>query len=94
MHARDDDGRSQWVESIDSTWRSPRPAGPPPVPSKVRSEETPRTYFAHRSIGRRAPGYEASFPVLEGNPMVEFSQTQAIRLRLMQGVLLDVRDGA
>jgi len=59
---------------------------------KLWVEETPRTIFPFRRIGRLAPGYEASFLVLEGNPLEDFSQTQAIRIGVKNGVLLDVFD--
>lgn len=51
-------------------------------------EDTPRTIFPDRRIGRLAPGYEASFLVLERNPIEDFSATRAIGLRVKQGVIL------
>lgn len=48
-------------------------------------EDTPRTIFPDRRIGRLAPGYEASFLVLERNPIEDFSATRAIRVRVKQG---------
>jgi hypothetical protein len=60
---------------------------------KLWVEATPRTIFPHRQIGRLAPGYEASFLVLEGNPIEDFSQTQAIQMRVKNGILLGVFDG-
>lgn len=57
-------------------------------------ETTPRTIFPHRKIGRLEPGYEASFLVLEGNPLVDFSATQKILLRVKRGMLLSPSDGA
>lgn len=51
-------------------------------------EDTPRTIFPDRRIGRLAPGYEASFLVLERNPIEDFSATRAIRLRVKQGEIL------
>lgn len=52
-------------------------------------EETPRTIFPDRRLGRLAPGFEASFLVLEGNPLEDFSAVRAIRLRVKQGMILD-----
>lgn len=51
-------------------------------------EDTPRTIFPDRLIGRLSPGYEASFLVLERNPIEDFSATRAIRVRVKQGVIL------
>lgn len=51
-------------------------------------ETTPRTIFPHRKIGRLEPGYEASFLVLEADPLVDFSATQEIVLRVKRGRLL------
>ena len=52
-------------------------------------ETAPRSIFPHRAIGRLAPGYEASFLVLAGDPTQDFNQLQAIRTRVKQGVVLD-----
>jgi hypothetical protein len=49
---------------------------------------TPRAIFPARRIGALRPGYEASFLVLEGNPLVDFTSTTRIRLRMKQGQLL------
>jgi hypothetical protein len=51
-------------------------------------EDTPRTIFPDRRIGRLAPGYEASFLVLERNPIEDFSAVRDIRMRVKQGVIL------
>ena len=56
---------------------------------KAWVETTPATIFPGRRIGRLADGYEASFLVLEGDPLDEFAMTQRIRLRLKQGRILD-----
>ncbi len=50
--------------------------------------ETPRTIFPERRIGHLAPGYEASFLVLDANPLERFDAVKAIRLRMKQGCLL------
>ena len=53
------------------------------------AEDTPRAIFPFRRIGHLAPGYEASFLVLDRNPLDDFRATQEIRLRVKQGVILD-----
>jgi imidazolonepropionase-like amidohydrolase len=52
---------------------------------KIWCEVTPRTIFPHRKIGRLQEGYEASFLVLDGNPLENFAHVQAIRRRFKQG---------
>ena len=49
------------------------------------TENTPRAIFPDRQIGRIAPGYEASFLVLEGDPLSDFNQIKRIRLGVKQG---------
>jgi imidazolonepropionase-like amidohydrolase len=51
-------------------------------------ETTPRVIFRGRKIGRLADGYEASFLVLDGNPIERFEHVKSIRLRFKQGVRL------
>lgn len=57
---------------------------------KMWCEATPRTIFPERKIGQLREGYEASFLVLEGNPLEEFEQVENIRLRFKQGHRLDL----
>jgi imidazolonepropionase-like amidohydrolase len=54
-------------------------------------ETTPRAIFPGRRIGRLQPGFEASFLVLAGDPVAEFSNVTRIRMRFKQGspILLD-----
>ncbi|WNM59819.1 amidohydrolase family protein [Candidatus Nitrospira allomarina] len=52
---------------------------------KMWSETTPQTIFPSRKIGRLDEGYEASFLVLQGNPLEDFKQVQNIIFRLKQG---------
>ncbi|MDR4459223.1 MAG: amidohydrolase family protein [Nitrospirales bacterium] len=52
---------------------------------KIWSETTPRTIFPSRKIGRLDEGYEASFLVLQGNPLEDFTQVRNIIFRLKQG---------
>ena len=51
-------------------------------------ESTPQMIFPNRRIGRLQDGYEASFLVLAGNPLSDFSQVKNIRLRFKQGTFL------
>jgi predicted amidohydrolase YtcJ len=55
---------------------------------KIWSESTPQMIFPHRKIGRLREGYEASFLVLSGNPLEDFTHTRNIRIRFKQGSLL------
>jgi hypothetical protein len=49
---------------------------------------TPRAIFPARRIGRLDPGYEASFLVLEGDPVADFGNTGKISLRVKRGLVL------
>jgi imidazolonepropionase-like amidohydrolase len=51
---------------------------------------TPQSIFPARKIGRLAPGYEASFLVLEGDPLADFANAQRIQMRVKRGLVLDV----
>ncbi len=57
---------------------------------KMWCEDTPQAVFSKRRIGHLKKGYEASFLVLEGNPLKDLQQTQKIRLRFKQGYLVKV----
>lgn len=48
-------------------------------------ETTARGIFPQRKIGRLDDGFEASFLVLNGNPIEDFSHTKDIFLRVKQG---------
>ncbi|MCG8418666.1 MAG: hypothetical protein MJE77_12065 [Proteobacteria bacterium] len=50
--------------------------------------DTPRMIFPDRRIGSLEPAYEASFLVLEGNPLDHPSNTQRIALRVKSGHVL------
>jgi imidazolonepropionase-like amidohydrolase len=52
---------------------------------KMWSETTPQTIFPARKIGHLAPGYEASFLVLEGDPIADFANVKRIRKRVKHG---------
>ena len=54
------------------------------------TEVTAHTIFPKRRIGRLAPDYEASFLVLEGDPLADFANVRRIRLRVKQGKLITV----
>ena len=52
---------------------------------KLWSEDTPRAILPGRMIGKLEPGYEASFLVLEKNPVEDLSNVKTIVLRVKQG---------
>lgn len=58
---------------------------------KLWCETTPRSIFRHRKIGYLREGYEASFLVLDKNPLERFENVQTIRQRCKQGYLLDFK---
>lgn len=49
-----------------------------------------RLAYPDRKIGKLADGYEASFLVLDGNPIEDFANAKAIRLRFKDGELLQL----
>jgi imidazolonepropionase-like amidohydrolase len=55
---------------------------------KMWSETTPEVIFPSRKIGHLREGYEASFLVLDGNPMENFLNVRNIRMRFKQGVFI------
>lgn len=55
---------------------------------KAAVETTPRTIFPERRIGRLEPGWEASFLVLDANPLEDFSAPGRIALRVKRGLPL------
>ena len=52
---------------------------------KIAVETTTQTIFPNRKIGRLHQGYEASFLVLNGNPIENFERVKNIQLRFKQG---------
>ena len=52
---------------------------------KMWSETTAATIFPARKLGHLDGGYEASFLVLEGNPIADFANVKRIRARIKQG---------
>lgn len=55
---------------------------------KMWSENTPRTIFPKRKIGALRDGYEASFLVLDGDPLQDFPNVTKISMRVKQGGVL------
>jgi hypothetical protein len=55
---------------------------------KMWAVQTPRAIFPERRIGRLDEGYEASFLVLNGNPVEDWSAMRRIRFRVKQGNVL------
>jgi imidazolonepropionase-like amidohydrolase len=51
-------------------------------------ETTAATIFPGRKIGQLKPGYEASFLVLTGNPLEDFSNVKKIESRFKQGEVI------
>lgn len=56
---------------------------------KIAIETTPQTIFPSRKIGRLREGYEASFLVLNGDPLKDFNQVKNIELRFKQGFFIN-----
>lgn len=57
---------------------------------RLMTELTPQTIFPARKIGFLRDGYEASFLVLNGNPLADFANIKKVTARVKQGHLLDV----
>lgn len=55
---------------------------------KIWCENSAQFIFPKRKIGFLKPGYEASFLVLDGNPLVDWSNTGKIDTRFKQGVFI------
>jgi hypothetical protein len=55
---------------------------------RMWSVVTPQSIFPKRRIGVLADGYEASFLVLRGDPLVDFATTRTITRRVKQGMAL------
>ena len=61
---------------------------------KMWCETTAATIFPQRKIGHLKDGYEASFLVLSGDPLQDFSNVQKIEMRIKQGEILSSDSGA
>ena len=57
---------------------------------KMWSEVTPRAIFPDRKIGKLHDGYEASFLVLAGNPIIDFNNVKKIEMRIKQGEVISL----
>ena len=57
---------------------------------KLWCEDTPIAIFPHRKIGRLKEGYEASFLVLKGDPIQDFTNVQKIETRVKRGEILSL----
>ncbi len=55
---------------------------------KIWSDATARGIFPNRRIGKLTPGYEASFLVLDRDPVADFANVKSIRLRVKQGMII------
>lgn len=55
------------------------------------SEVTPRAIFPGRQIGRLVVGYEASFLVLDGDPLADFTNVTRVRTAVKQGQAVILR---
>ncbi len=55
---------------------------------KIWCEDTPQAIFPQRRLGKFAAGYEASFLVLDKNPLEDFANIKTIRMRYKQGNFL------
>ncbi|QHT71493.1 amidohydrolase family protein [Rhodocytophaga rosea] len=56
---------------------------------KMWAEDTPKSIFPDRKIGRLQEGYEASFVALDGNPLEDLQNIRKIKHRFKQGVVLE-----
>jgi hypothetical protein len=57
---------------------------------KLWCENSAQYIFPARKIGHLKPGYEASFLVLDDNPLVDWNNTKNITIRFKQGVFIKV----
>lgn len=55
---------------------------------KMWCESTAQAIFPDRKIGYLKDGYEANFLVLEGNPILDFKNTDKISIRIKSGIVL------
>lgn len=61
---------------------------PPARLLRLATRDTARLIFPDRELGCLEPGCEASFLVLDGNPIEDFSRVREIRLRVKDGEVL------
>ena len=55
---------------------------------KLWCETTPQAIFPNRRVGQLEQGSEASFLVLNGNPVENFEYVKGIKLRVKQGRII------
>jgi len=55
---------------------------------KILCENSPRAIFPKRKIGKIEDGYEASFLVLDDNPLVNIMKLRAISFKVKNGVVI------
>ena len=60
---------------------------------KILVQDTPAAIFPDRSIGSLSDGYEASFLILDANPIDDINNLSTIRGAMKQGVFLDISAG-
>ena len=53
-----------------------------------------RTLFPQRGLGGLTPGHEASFLVLDADPLASFDAVRSIRLRVKQGAVVTPQPAA
>jgi hypothetical protein len=58
---------------------------------RMWSVATPKAIFPKRKIGELRGGYEATFLVLDGNPLDDFTATRRIVMRIKDGEILEVK---
>jgi imidazolonepropionase-like amidohydrolase len=57
---------------------------------KIWSEDTPQTIFPNRKLGKLKNGFEASFLVLQDNPIKDFNRLKNIKIRFKQGNFIKI----
>lgn len=57
---------------------------------KMATETTPKAIFPTRNIGKLLEGYEASFLILDGNPVEDLENLNKIHLRVKQGHIIKI----
>jgi len=55
---------------------------------RMWADVTAQAIFPNRRIGRLSPGFEASFLVLDRDPLADFANVKTIRLRVKQGMTI------
>lgn len=57
---------------------------------KMWTEDTPQTIFPNRKLGKLKQSYEASFLVLQDNPIKDFAKIKNIKFRFKQGSFIKI----